>query len=144
MSLIENVALRGAAVRRGRMPWSEIAARTAHAIERFNVRAEGISAAANTLSGGNQQKLILARELDGPPPVLVVESPERGLDVRATADVYGELRSARMQGVAVLTYSADIDETLSLADRMLVVYAGAVRELPADRDVVGRAMLGAA
>ena len=144
MSLIENVALRGAAVRRGRMPWGEMAARTASAVERFNVRAEGINAAANTLSGGNQQKLILARELDGPPPLLVVESPERGLDVRATADVYDELRSARSSGVAVVTYSADIDETLSLADRMLVVYAGAVRELPPDRHLVGRAMLGAA
>ena len=143
MSLVENFALRGCAERRGRMPWRDLMETTAAAIERFDVRADGVTASANSLSGGNQQKFILARELDGPPPALVVESPERGLDVRATVDVYDELRSARSHGVAVVAYSADIDETLSYADRMLVVYAGAVHDLPADRDLVGRAMLGA-
>jgi len=144
MSLVENFALRASAERHGRMPWGELATRTATAMARFDVRADGVTAFADTLSGGNQQKFILARELDGPPPALVVESPERGLDVRATSDVYGELRAAKSHGVAVVAYSGDIDETLSFADRMLVVFAGTVRELPADREVVGRAMLGAA
>jgi simple sugar transport system ATP-binding protein len=100
-----------------------------------------------TLSGGNQQKLVLARELDvenpSGPQALVVENPTRGLDVRATTDVHARLRAARDAGTAVVMYSSDIDEVLLLADRVLVVFEGRVREAPVDREVVGRLMLGA-
>ena len=74
---------------------------------------------------------------------IVVENPTRGLDVRATAEVHARLRAARDAGAAVVLYSSDIDEVLLLASRVLVVYAGTVREAPIDRDVVGRLMLGA-
>jgi simple sugar transport system ATP-binding protein len=101
-----------------------------------------------TLSGGNQQKLVLARELDddaaGDSEVraLVVENPTRGLDVRATADMHTRLRAARDRGTAVVVYSSDLDEVLALASRVLVLYAGTLRESAPDREAVGRAMLG--
>jgi ABC-type uncharacterized transport system ATPase subunit len=97
---------------------------------------------ARHLSGGNQQKLVLARELESAPGLLVVENPTRGLDIRATVAVHGYLRAAARQGAAVVVYSSDLDEVLSLASRMLVLHAGQVRETSVDRDVVARAMLG--
>ena len=144
MSLTENFALRNANTRRGRIRWAEMASRTRAVIERFDIRASGPEASIRTLSGGNQQRFVLARELDGPPDVVVVENPTRGLDVRASSDILARLAEARDRGVAVIMYSADLDEVLSLADRVLVLFAGMVRELPPDRELVGRAMLGAA
>jgi simple sugar transport system ATP-binding protein len=142
-SLAENVALSGLGQRSGRMPWRAIGRRTSELLDRFDVRAAGTHAAAGTLSGGNQQKLVLARELAGEPAVLVVESPTRGLDIRASEAVHLRLREARAAGAAVIVYSADLDEVLALADRVLVVHAGTVRETPPERALVGRAMLGA-
>lgn len=144
MSLAENFALRGIAARRGRMPWREVVSRTTVAMARFDVRAASVAARADTLSGGNQQKFILARELEGPPPALVAENPARGLDVGASAAIQEQLLDARANGVAIVLYSSDVEETLAIADRMLVVFGGSVRELPVDRDRVGRAMVGAA
>lgn len=144
MSLVENLALLGAGSRHGRMRWRELASATRALIDQFDVRSDGEHVAARTLSGGNQQKFVMARELVGPPPALVVENPTRGLDVRATTYIQHQLLQARVDGVAIVAYSTDIDEVLAIADRMLVVYAGGVREVPVDRDAVGRAMLGAA
>jgi general nucleoside transport system ATP-binding protein len=145
-SLIENVALRGAGARRGRIDWTEVGVRTESLMRAFDVRAAGPRAAIRTVSGGNQQKLVLARELalddTNPSRAIVVENPTRGLDVRATAEVHDRLRAARDAGAAVVVYSSDIDEVLLLATRVLVVYAGSVREAFVDRDVVGRLMLG--
>lgn len=83
-------------------------------------------------------------KLDGSPPLLVVENPTRGLDIRATQDVHDRLRAAAASGAAVVIFFSDLDEVLSLAQRVLVMHAGAVRECERDRDVVGRAMLGVA
>jgi simple sugar transport system ATP-binding protein len=143
MSLTENFALRDAGARRGRMPWRQLDAATSDVLEEFAVRAAGVRAPARTLSGGNQQKFVVARELAGSPAALVAENPTRGLDVGAALDVQRRLVRARDDGVAILVYSADIDEVLALADRMLVVHAGVVRDAPVDREAVGRAMLGA-
>jgi simple sugar transport system ATP-binding protein len=98
---------------------------------------------AGTLSGGNQQKFILGRELHSRPPAIVIENPTRGLDIRATAYVRQQVLEARSYGVAIVLYSTDLDEVLALADRMLVVFGGRVREVPVDGQLVGRAMLGA-
>ena len=143
-SLAENVALRGAGSADGLLHWRAIRAQTAALMERYDVRAPGPRALARTLSGGNQQKLVLARELDGHSPMLVVENPTRGLDVRATAAVHERLRAVAAAGTAVVLYSSDLDEVLALATRVLVMHAGRLREVPDDRDAVGRAMLGAA
>ncbi len=131
MSLVENVALRGLSERHGRMDWRALRQRTAELMDRFDVRASGPSATARELSGGNQQKLVLARELADRPAMVVAENPTRGLDIRATAAVQEQLRAARDAGSAVVLYSSDLDEVLALADRLMVVHAGSV--------VVGRA-----
>jgi simple sugar transport system ATP-binding protein len=145
-SLAENVALRGAGARRGVLDWSAVLARTDRLLRALDVRAEGATVAMRTLSGGNQQRVVLARELaaedGGTPTAVVAENPTRGLDVRATAVVHERLRSAAAEGAAVVVYSSDIDEVLLLADRVLVVYDGRVREVRAERDAVGRAMVG--
>jgi general nucleoside transport system ATP-binding protein len=144
--LVENVALRGAGARRGVVDWRGIEARTESLVRAFDVRGAGTRAAMRTLSGGNQQKLVLARELTADDVAgdraIVVENPTRGLDVRATREVHARLRAARDDGAAVILYSSDIDEVLQLADRVLVVYGGVVRAAPLDREIVGRLMLG--
>ena len=145
MSLVENVALRGLAVRHGRLDWRALREMTADLLVRFDVRASGVTARAQELSGGNQQKLILARELAERPAMVVAENPTRGLDIRATAAVQAQLRAARDAGSAVILYSSDLDEVLDLADRLVVVHAA--RMVPVDpptREAAGRAMLGAA
>jgi len=127
-----------------RLDWSAARARTAELIERFGIRALGPDVPAGTLSGGNQQKVVLARALEQAPRVLVAENPTRGLDIQATVEIHDRLRAAAAQGVAVLVYSTDLDEVLELSHRVLVVHAGKVREAPkgADRRVVGEMMLG--
>lgn len=146
-SLTENIALRGAGARRGIIDWKALETHTEVLMRTFDVRAAGPRMAVRTLSGGNQQKLVLARELDANDPpgprAIVVENPTRGLDVRAAADVHRRLRLARDAGAAVVVYSGDIDEVLQLATRVFVVYGATVREAALDREAVGRLMLGA-
>ncbi len=143
-TLAENVAIRNAHARRGVVSWSAIRRRTNQLVDAFDVRGGTAKSSARSLSGGNQQKLILARELDGAPELVVAENPTRGLDIRATRAVHARLRAAATSESAVVIHSSDLDEVLSLATRVLVVHAGAVRECPIDRDTVGRAMLGIA
>jgi simple sugar transport system ATP-binding protein len=143
-SLVENIALRGAGARRGLVAWSGMRTATVAVVQRFDVRTSSVASAARTLSGGNQQKLVLGRELDGAPSALVVENPSRGLDFLATAAVRDALRAARDAGAAVLVYSSDLDEVLELADRIYAMHQGRLTETARDRDQVGRAMLGSA
>lgn len=144
MSLVENVALRALGARHGRMPWSALREAAADVIERFDVRGPGIDAPGRALSGGNQQKLVLGRELADRPEMVVAENPTRGLDIRATAAVLEQLRAAKEAGSGVVLYSSDLDEVLGIADRVFVVFAGRVAAVhPPTRETVGRAMLGA-
>jgi len=141
-SLTENVAMQGAGHRAGRMRWELIEARTAALLERFDVRSRGPRDRMVALSGGNQQKVVLAREVDAQPELLVVENPTRGLDIRASAFVRQQIRAARDAGMAVVLYSSDLDEVIESADRVLVVHAGTMRWVDRDRAAVGAAMLG--
>lgn len=143
LTLAENVALAGAGSRRGWVDWREVLARTAGLLGRYDVRAEGPRARAASLSGGNQQRLVLARELDDRPPLVVADQPTRGLDLRATAEVHDRLRAARGAGSGVVVHSADLDEVMALADRVIVAAGGRVTEVRGDRETIGRAMLGA-
>jgi ABC-type uncharacterized transport system ATPase subunit len=143
-TLAENVALKGAGARRGRISWREQRERATTLVREFDVRGGGAGAAARTLSGGNQQKLVLARELDGAPQLVVAENPTRGLDVHASAAVHERLARAAHSGAAVVVYSSDLDEVLAVAARVVVMHAGRLVETPFDRDSVGRAMLGVA
>ena len=141
MSLTENLALRHAGSRAGVVPWADLA-RDAEAVRlEYDVRAPGVSVAARTLSGGNQQKFVLGRELAARPDVLVVENPTRGLDVSATAAVHARLRAAADGGIGVLVYSSDVEEVLAIADRVYVMHAGVLSPSSRDRAAVSAAML---
>jgi simple sugar transport system ATP-binding protein len=131
-------------LREFRLDWGAARMRTAAMLSEFSIRAAGPDALAATLSGGNQQKVVLARALERGPQLLIAENPTRGLDIRATREVHGRLREAADRGVAVVVYSTDLDEVLALARRLLVVHRGVVREAPAgaDRYAVGAMMLG--
>jgi ABC-type uncharacterized transport system ATPase subunit len=143
-TLTENVALRGAGGRRGIMPWSALAQRTAAVIDRFAIVAPSPNVEARTLSGGNQQRLVVGRELEDPVDLVVADNPTRGLDLRATTFVHDQLRTAAERGAAVVFHSSDLDEILAVASRVLVVFEGRVTEAGLDRDAVSHAMVGAA
>ena len=111
---------------------------------RSDIRPRDPSLPVQDLSGGNQQKFVLGRELEGAPEALVAENPTRGLDIRATAQVLSRLRAARRSGVALVVYSSDLDEVLSIADRMLVCFEGRLLPTAKDAEAVARAMVGLA
>ncbi len=98
--------------------------RTAEIVETYGVLTPGIDVRAGALSGGNQQKLIMGRELTSEPQVLVAAHPTRGVDVGAQAAIWEELRKARSAGLAVLLISADLDELVGLSDTLVVLYGG--------------------
>jgi general nucleoside transport system ATP-binding protein len=130
LSIASNVVLksyRGTTVTRG--PLLRLGAIREHAvalIKRYDVRGGGPELPARQLSGGNLQKVVLAREFEGSPRVLVIASPTRGLDVAAIETVHAYLRTAAGDGVAVLLISEDLDEIHALADRIAVMYEGAI------------------
>jgi simple sugar transport system ATP-binding protein len=147
-SLTENIVLglsEDSRWRRGLwLDWSAARSRTAELLGEFSIRASGPDAPARTLSGGNQQKVVFARALEAGPRVLIAENPTRGLDVNATVFVHDRLRRVAAEGAAVLVYSTDLDEVLSLASRVVVVFRGEVRSAPADasREAIGAMMTG--
>lgn len=144
MSLVENYLLKGAGRNRGVIKWRHAMTAAREIVREFDVRVEHVGAAAATLSGGNQQRFIIGRELHDMPAALIAENPTRGLDIGASQDVRGRLVEACAKGVAIVFHSADLEEILAISDRVLVVYNGAVREVVRDADLIGRAMLGAA
>jgi simple sugar transport system ATP-binding protein len=143
-TVAENLALRGSSTRRGRIRPAEERARARAVIAEYDIRGATETTLTRALSGGNQQKLVMARELAESPRLVVAENPTRGLDIRATRAVHDRLRAAARLGAGIVVHSSDLDEVLALATRVLVVHAGVVRECVRDRDVVGRAMLGVA
>jgi ABC-type uncharacterized transport system ATPase subunit len=141
LPISSNVVLksyRGRTVTKGPMlRLRTIREHAARLIERYDVRGGGPDLPARRLSGGNLQKVVLAREFEGEPRVLVVASPTRGLDVSAIETVHGYLRDAAASGVGVLLISEDLDEIRALADRIAVMYEGAiVGEVAADEATV--------
>lgn len=118
-------------------------------IERFGIRAADSKVPAGSLSGGNIQKLIVARELGDAPRVLLASQPTRGVDIGAMEFIYSELREARDAGCAVLLVSADLGEALTLSDRIAVLREGRVVARFDDvasvtEEDLGQHMLGAA
>ena len=113
--------------------------------EEFDVRVTDVGDAISTLSGGNQQKAILARELSRPLKVLVASQPTRGLDVGSIEFVHQRIVAERDTGTAVLIISSELDEIYALADRIAVMYRGRIVGIvPADtaRDALGLMMAG--
>ena len=120
-------------------------ARAVKLVKEFDVRGGGPRTPAGSLSGGNQQKVVVAREVDGDPRVLIAAQPTRGLDVGAIEFVHRRLVEERDEGRAVLLVSLELDEILSLSDRILVMYEGRiVGEYTPDvtEEELGFAMLG--
>jgi len=114
-------------------------------LKEFDVRGGTPSTPAAALSGGNQQKVVLAREIDGDPKVLIAAQPTRGLDVGAIEFVHRRLVEQRDTGRAILLVSLELEEILSLSDRILVIYEGRiVGEFPptATEEELGFAMTG--
>jgi ABC-type uncharacterized transport system ATPase subunit len=114
-------------------------------VEEFDVRPPVVAAPANTLSGGNQQKVVLARELSRPLKLLIVAQPTRGLDVGSMEFVHRRIVRERDQGTAVVLISTELEEVLGLADRIAVMYRGRIAgEVPAgtSAEVVGLLMAG--
>jgi simple sugar transport system ATP-binding protein len=151
MSVAENMALRvfdekpfaSGGWWLNKLPFRDLAAKL---IARYRVKTNGPGAAISTLSGGNVQRAVLARELSSDVNVLVVANPCFGLDFAAVADIRGQIMATRNRGAAVLLVSEDLDEILELADRIVVMFDGqAVFETPAaeaDLTQIGRHMAG--
>ncbi|MET9424474.1 MULTISPECIES: ABC transporter ATP-binding protein [unclassified Streptomyces] len=121
---------------------------TERIVREYDVRTPGIEVTAASLSGGNQQKLIVGREMSHTPKLLIAAHPTRGVDVGAQAQIWDQIRAARREGLAVLLISADLDELIGLSDTLRVMYRG---RLVADADPatitpeeLGSAMTGAA
>ena len=131
----------------GFMQAGAMRAATAQMMERFDVRPRDPSLRSSKFSGGNQQKLILAREAAPQPQVLLVGQPTRGVDIGAIEFIHSRLRAMRDAGGAVLVVSSELDEVLALADRVVVMNAGRVAgELPIEacnEQALGRLMGGA-
>lgn len=120
---------------------------TERIIAEYDVRTPGIDVLASSLSGGNQQKLIVGREMSSEPLVLIAAHPTRGVDVGAQAAIWDELRAARAKGLAVLLISADLDELIGLSDSLKVILRGKfVADVDPSRtspEELGSAMTGA-
>jgi len=112
-------------------------------IEKYDIRGPGIDAKASLLSGGNIQKLILARVFECKPNVILANQPTRGLDLGAANEVARHLLEARGRGAGVLLISEDLDEILALSDRIMVIHNGSLIEtVNKDREVIGLMMAG--
>jgi simple sugar transport system ATP-binding protein len=114
-------------------------------IQEFDVRGGGPVTKASALSGGNQQKVVAAREISRDPKVLVAAQPTRGLDVGAIEYLHRRLVEERDEGRAILLVSLELDEILSLSDRILVLYEGKIvgeHGADASEEAIGMEMLG--
>ncbi len=134
--------------RRGLLQFGAIDRHCGDLVEQFDIRAPGLGATFDNLSGGNQQKAVIARELHANPALLVAAHPTRGLDVGAIEFVYEVIRSYRASGGAVLLISGELDEILALADRFVVLLGGRASSImhPTETSLtdIGLAMTGAA
>lgn len=134
-------------VRFGLLRRKQMAVLADEQLRRFNVRPADPTMAAGKLSGGNQQKMVLAREIDENPRIVIAAHPARGLDLASTQFVHEKLLELRDRGSAILLVSADLEELQALSSRLLVMYRGRpVFECDAadvDTAEIGRAMIGA-
>jgi general nucleoside transport system ATP-binding protein len=124
---------------------SKVRHNAAHRVNEFDIRTQSIESTVSSLSGGNQQKVVLARELSRPLALLVASQPTRGLDVGAIEFVHKRLVEERDRGTAVVIVSTELDEVVALADRIAVMYRGRIVGIVppyTSREVVGLMMAG--
>ncbi len=151
MSITENLTLgvqENMAFRKGPFLLAKtLRERAEQLIVRFDIRAEGPNALASSLSGGNQQKVVIARALTGEPRAVVAVNPTRGLDVGAISYVHKALREAQASGAAIVLISTELDEVLELSDRVAVLFDGRLMGIVSPktpREELGRLMGGVA
>lgn len=149
LSVVENAVLtRVASPEFARFGWLRRAACAEFArglVRDFDIRAASLDAPVATLSGGNQQKLVVGRELSAAPALIVAHNPTRGVDVAATAFIRGRLLAATERGAAVLLIGSDLDEITAMSDRIAVLYRGRLTHTawPAcELRTIGRLMAG--
>ena len=150
MTLAENLAIdripTGDYTLRGLLDWRRIRRDARQLLEEYDVRPPDPGVLASSLSGGNQQKVVLARELSRQPTVLIADNPTWGLDVGAIEYVRGRLLEVKERGAAILLLSLDLDELLGLSDRLVVISRGRIvlerRVNGIDMDEVAMAMAG--
>jgi len=151
LTIAENLALHdiAAGAFRGRsrlIAWREVRRHAERLVEEFDVRPRRADARIDQLSGGNQQKVVIARAVEGRPAVLVLGQPTRGLDIGAREFVHEQVLSARAAGTAVLLLSYDLEELFDLSDEIIVLFRGAISyrssRAEARLEEVGEAMTG--
>jgi simple sugar transport system ATP-binding protein len=115
-------------------------------VELFDIRTPSIEVPVSNLSGGNQQKVIVAREFSRPIKLLIASQPTRGLDVGSVEYIHGQIMRKRQEGCAVLLVSTELDEIMSLSDRIAVMYEGKIIAIldaeEATREQIGLLMAG--
>ncbi|MCM3484973.1 MULTISPECIES: ABC transporter ATP-binding protein [Kocuria] len=124
----------------------EVQANARRAVEQFDVRTPSVDAPVQTLSGGNQQKVVIARELSRPLELFLASQPTRGVDVGSIEFIHEQIVAERDKGVAVLIVSTELDEVYALADRIAVFFHGRIMGIvgpDTPRDVLGQMMAGA-
>ncbi|MBE3582002.1 MAG: heme ABC transporter ATP-binding protein, partial [Thermoanaerobacteraceae bacterium] len=128
------------------LKWPAIKENAAQLMKEYDVRAPHEEFLVKTLSGGNQQKVVLAREVSPQPDLIVAMHPTRGLDVGATEYVHRRLLAERDRGAAVVLISTELDEIFNLSDRIAVIYEGEIMGIvpadKADREELGLMMAG--
>jgi simple sugar transport system ATP-binding protein len=128
-----------------RMHWGEARQHAERLVEEYDVRTPGVDVTVSTLSGGNQQKVIVAREFDRDVKLIIASQPTRGIDVGSIEYIHARIVEERDQGAAVLIVSSELDEILALSDRILVIYGGRIAGQftpDATATEIGLAMLG--
>ncbi len=128
-----------------RMDWPAAQEQATRLVEQYDVRTPGIDVAVSTLSGGNQQKVIVAREFDRDVTFVVASQPTRGIDVGSIEYIHSQIVGERDQGAAVLIVSSELEEIMALSDRIIVMFEGRIAgefDSSATRTEIGLAMLG--
>lgn len=132
--------------KKGFLKWKWINKNSHRICDQYEVKTPGIKEKASNLSGGNQQKFVVGRELDRNPNLLIAVHPSRGLDIGATKYIQSQIIKQRDRGAAILMVSTELDELIELSDRILVMYEGQVMGIvngkDASREVLGPLMAG--
>lgn len=142
LSVAENLAMKSLGAVSGRFLLSHRAMRenAQRLMTEYSITAPSVDAPVGRLSGGNQQRLVLARELSNEPRVLVVAQPTQGLDIGAIEDMYGRIRAVASQGIGVLLISTELEEIMTLASRVAVISSGVLSGVLAAEDVTAEGL----
>ena len=145
-NLILNTPRRAPFARRGTRNLAAVSANATDLVQRFDIRTSSIESSAGSLSGGNQQKVIVARELSRPLTCFMASQPTRGLDVGSIEYVHRQIVNQRNEGLGVFIISSELDEVVALGDRIAVMFAGKITgivEPSTSREDIGLLMAGA-